>query len=138
MVRRKAAPGDVCALDLGDGRFAYGRVLRDASIAIYRTILTTPSAPPVGERPFAFTVGIYDDLPGSEQCPVVGHDPFGSENESWPPPAKIVDPISGRVRIYYRGQISEAPDGTDSAHLEKAAVWDLQHLLDRIRTELAD
>ena len=124
VAKRRAGPGDVCAFDLGDGRFAYGRVLRDASIAIYRTVAERPDAPPIGEQSFLFTVGIYDDLPGSTACPVVGHDPFKSEDEAWPPPTKVVDPITGKVRMYHRGEIVEAPDAAEAERLEKAAVWD--------------
>jgi hypothetical protein len=61
---------------LGDGRYAYGRILRDASVAVYGTTTDMPGQPPVGERDFIFTVGIYDDLPGSDAFPVVGHDAF--------------------------------------------------------------
>ena len=103
--KRKAVPGDVCELPLGDGRFAYGRVLNDASIAVYRSISRRPHAPPIGEREFLFTIGVYDDVPGSAAAPVVGHDPFSSEGEAWPPAYKVVDPITGRVRVYHGGEI---------------------------------
>lgn len=92
MTKRKAAPGDVCELSLGDGHYAYGRVLRDASIAVYRSVSQRPNAPPIGEREFLFTVGVYDDVPGSAAAPIVGRNAFSSEEEAWPPPYKIVDP----------------------------------------------
>jgi hypothetical protein len=76
VTRRNAQPGDVCELALGHGRFAYGRVLNDASIAVYRSTSEHPGAPPIGEREFLFTVGVYDDVPGSSSAPVVGHDPI--------------------------------------------------------------
>ncbi len=133
MTKRKAQPGDVCELALGDGRFAYGRVLKDASIAVYRSTSDYPGRAPIGEREFLFTVGVYDDVPGSPSAPVVGHDAFSSEDEAWPPPNKVVDPITGQVRIYHRGEIHEANNPVAASALEKAAVWDLHHLLDRIR-----
>ncbi len=133
MSKRKAVPGDVCELPLGDGRFAYGRVLNDASIAVYRSISRRPHAPPIGEREFLFTIGVYDDVPGSAAAPVVGHDPFSSEDEAWPPAYKVVDPITGRVRVYHRGEIQEADDPSAASELEKAAAWDLNHIVERIR-----
>jgi hypothetical protein len=138
MPNRRVVPGDVCAFELGDGRFAYGRVLRDACIAIYRSTSETPNSPPIGERDVLFTVGVYDDVPASAACPVVGHDPFESEDEAWPPPSKVVDPITGRIRIYRRGEIVPAQDPAEADKLEKAAVWDLHHILERTRTELPD
>ena len=134
--RARANPGDVCELPLGDGRYAYGRVLRDASIAVYRTVSHRAGSPPLGEREFLFTVGIYEDVPGSANAPIVGHDPFSSEDESWPPPYKVVDPIDGRVQLYHRGAMRGTVDPGEASHLEKAAVWDLHHLTQRIREAL--
>lgn len=127
----KAVPGDVCELPLGDGRYAYGRVLRDASIAVYCTTSESPGAAPIGERRFLFTVGVYSDVPGRASFPVVGHDPFESDEESWPPPHKVVDPINGSIRIYLHGEMRPATDAAEAAKLEKAAVWDLHHLVGR-------
>jgi len=138
MPQRRANPGDVCQIPLGDSRFAYGRVLNDASIAIYRTVTREPRSPPLGERDFLFTVGVYEDIPGSKRAPVVGHDEFADEDESWPPPYKVVDPISGRVQIYHRGAMRGVTDAGEAADLEKAAVWDLEHIIDRIREALPD
>jgi hypothetical protein len=137
VTERKAQPGDVCELALGDGRFAYGRVLKDASIAVYRSTTDFPAAPPIGERKFLFTVGVYDDFPGTSSAPVVGHDAFSSDDEAWPPPYKVVDPISGQLRNYHHGEIQEADDPVAASELEKAAVWDLRHLVERIREELS-
>lgn len=136
MGKRDAKPGDVCQLTLGDGRYAYGRVLKDASIAVYRSVTRRPGTPPVGERDFLFTVGVYDAVPGSPAVPVVGYDAFLSEDEAWPPPYKVVDPITGRIRIYHHGEIQEAEDPAVASGLEKAAVWELQHIVERIRETL--
>lgn len=131
-----ALPGDVCAIPLGDGRYAFGRVLRDASIAVYRSTRESRDAPPLGERDFLFTVGVYDDIPGSTKAPVVGHDAFESEADEWPPPYKIIDPITKVVRVYVHGEIRTADDPVAAQDFEKAAVWDLDHLVDRIRKSL--
>jgi hypothetical protein len=136
VAKRKAQPGDVCELALGDGRFAYGRVLKDASLAVYLSTSECAGTPPVGEREFLFTVGVYDDVLGSASAPIVGHDGFLSEDEAWPPPYKIVDPITGAVRIYDRGQIREAKDLVSARELENAAVWDLHHIVERIQEGL--
>lgn len=116
--------------------FAYGRLYKDASIAIYRTTSTAPGRPPIGERDFQFVVGIYDDIPGSASCPVVGVDPFGDDEDPWPPPCRVVDPIAGTTRIYHRGEIRPVAAGDEPDRLEKAAVWDLPHIVSRFAEPL--
>ena len=103
---------------------------------MYRSTSRAPGSPPIGERAFLFTVGIYEDLPGSAAAPIVGHDPFESEDESWPPPYKVVDPINGRVQIYHRGAMRGTAKPQEVSNLEKAAVWDLHHVTQRIREAL--
>ena len=133
MPKLKAKPGDVVQVELGDGRFAYARVLLDASVAVYRSLSDRLQSPPIGEREFLFTVGIYSDLPGSPSMPIVGYDGFASEDEAWPPPYKVVDRITQRVRVYYRGEMRAATNEAATADLEPAAVWDLHQILERIR-----
>jgi hypothetical protein len=127
-------PGAVCQFALGGGRFAYGRLYRDASVAICATVTPEPGRPPIGARDFLFTVGIYEDVPGSSECPIVGLDPFAPGEHEWPPPHKIVDPISGASRIYHRGEIRPATE-PETRDLETAAVWDLHHIVERINAK---
>jgi hypothetical protein len=39
--------GDIFQVPLPDGRFAYGKVFRDASVGIYETIFDTPASLPI-------------------------------------------------------------------------------------------
>ena len=129
--RRRPNVGDVVQFQLPDGSWAYGRVLHDASVAFYRGRSREPGEPPIGSREFEFVVGVYDDVLGEAE--VVGHDPSVSEREDWPPPNFIPDPISGSYQIYERGQTRPAsPD--ECLGLERAAVWDRAHLLERLST----
>jgi hypothetical protein len=133
----KSIPGAVCQFELGESLFAYGRLYRDASIAIYQSISDQPREPPIGERSFRFVVGIYDDVPGRLECPIVGEDPFGQDEDPWPPACKVVDPITGSVQIYHRGELRPASDPSAAEGLETAAVWDLRLIVDRIRNSLS-
>lgn len=133
----KPSLGAVCQISLPDGRYAYGRIFKDASIAIYRTVTLRPKSPPIGEREYRFVVGIYDDVPGSARCPIVGQDAFAVNEDPWPPPCKVVDPITGALRIYHRGEMRPATDDDGTDGLERAAVWDLDHLTERIRDSLS-
>jgi hypothetical protein len=129
--RRKPRVGDVVQISLPTGRYAYGRVLRDASVAFYSDRSDKPGEAPIGSRDYQFTVGVYEDVLGSPECPVVGHDPSHGEEDQWPPPYRMRDSISGEVRIYYKGTISPSTE-IEIEGLEPAAVWDLGHLVDRL------
>jgi hypothetical protein len=134
---RKIRPkvGDVIQIALPDGRYAYGRIYKDASVGIYRQVTNEPDQPPVGSRDFMFNVGIYDDIVTSGECPIVGHDPFKDSESSWPAPNCIIDPISGEYSIYHKGEIRAASE-VECEGLEEAAVWDLQHIISRIMNGL--
>jgi hypothetical protein len=131
MSRRKPQVGDVIQLTLPSGRYAYGRVLRDASVAFYSETTAEPGLPPLGSRDYQFVVGVYDDVLTSAGVAVVGHDPSQAPEDDWPPPNSIRDPISGAMRIYHHGHMRAVTPG-ESEGLEPAAVWDFHHLIDRL------
>jgi hypothetical protein len=122
--------GDIFQIPLPDGRFAYGKVFWDASVGIYRKIFNEPTEPPIGTK-FAFIVGLYDDILKSGAWPIVGHEPFPSGEDIWPPPAYIEDIISGEYSIYHKGEIRPSTK-EECRGLEEAAVWDAHHVVDRI------
>lgn len=129
--KRKPQVGDVFQVALPNGRYAYGRVFKDATVGIYSQITDAPNAAPIGSRDFLFHVGIYDDVLRSGEWPVIGHDPFGSGESAWPPARYIKDPISGEYSIYFKGEIRPAA-AEDCASMEQAAVWDASHIVDRV------
>jgi hypothetical protein len=128
---RTPQPGDVIQLTLPSGRYAYGRVLRDASVAFYTETTAEPGVPPIGSCNYQFVVGVYDDVLTSGSVSVVGRDPSQEPEDDWPPPSAIHDPISGAMRIYHHGQMRAATP-EEAEGLEPAAVWDLHHLIDRL------
>jgi immunity protein 26 of polymorphic toxin system len=130
--RKRIRPnvGDIFQIPLLDGRFAYGKVFRDASVGIYQKIFDSPTLPPI-RAPFAFIVGLYDDILKSGKWHIIGHEPFESEEDEWPPPNFVLDEISGEYSIYHKGEMR--PSSEDECHgLERAAVWDAHHVIDRI------
>ena len=129
--RIRPKPGDVFQIPLPDGRFAYGRVFRDASVGIYKQVSAAPQSPPDREE-FAFIVGLYKDVLTSGRWPIIGRRPFPDEDAAWPPPKSIKDPISGRYSLYHKGEIRPASP-EECAGLERAAVWDAHHVIDRIQ-----
>jgi len=123
--------GDVVQVELPTGRYAYGRVLRDASVAFYEATSDDPGQPPIGSRTYRFVVGVYEDVLKSASCPIVGHDPSRDTEGDWPPPNSVRDPLTGAMRIYHHGVMRPA-GAVECEGLEPAAVWDLHHLVDRI------
>ncbi|WP_247897563.1 hypothetical protein [Paenibacillus pabuli] len=79
-------------------------------------------------------MGVYDDVLKSGDWPVIENRPFVDENEAWPPPACMIDQKTGEFSIYYRGEIRPA-DREECEGLEIAAVWEAQHIVDRIMGE---
>ncbi len=130
MPKVKVEVGDVVQIPLPDGRYAYGRVLRDASIGVYRVTTTEEGKPPRGDD-YMFVVGVFEKVLTSGEWPVVGHAEFRDTEEEWPPPYCVKDKITGRMSIYHKRQMR--PAGEDECReMEPAAVWDAHHVVDRI------
>lgn len=130
MKKQKIKLGDVYQILLPNGKYAYGRFFRDACIAIYRNMSVLPGQVPQTED-YQFVVGVYNDVLKSGKWPVVENRPFKSEDESWPPPMCVIDKISGKYEIYYKGELIPSNEENCSG-LEEAAVWEAEHIVDRI------
>src|SRR5438552_2913260 len=126
---RRPRLGDVVEVTLPRGRYAYGRVYRDAHVGFYGQRTTDPGKPPIGSRDFSFFVGVDDQA--FKRLPVVGTDPFAEDEDDWPPPASIRDVTTGRYSLYHRGAIKSSTVD-EAAHLEPAAVWSFSHLVARL------
>ena len=114
----KPKPGVVVQIPLPDGRYAYGRVYRDATVCFYRQSSRSPGQPPIGSTDFAFCVGVYDAV--LNQWERVGSAPFESDDAAWPPPTAILDPITKAWSIYEGGEIRPA-EAAEAEPLERAA-----------------
>jgi len=129
----KRTPGDVLRIDLGDGTYAFGRVL-PSTIGFYD--LRTPENLPVEEvvcRPILFQVWVMDYAVTKGDWPVIGHVPLTEELLEEPLFFKR-DPITKQLSVY-RGSTAEDRPATaaECRSLECAAVWDPEHVVDRLR-----
>jgi hypothetical protein len=122
--------GDVFQIPLSNDRFAYGKVFRDASVGIYEKVFDSVQGLPI-ESSFAFIVGLYDDILKSGIWPIIGNEPFDSQEAEWPPANCVKDVISGAYSIYHKGEIRPSTQ-EECEGLEAAAVWDSHHIVDRI------
>jgi hypothetical protein len=128
---KRPSPGAVVQIELPSGRYAYGRVYAEAALGIYSQTTDEPRKPPIGSRDFQFIVGVYNKVLTSGKWPVVGEDPFGENEDPWPPPGCIIDSVSGEYSIYHHGKTKPAR-AEECQHLEVTAVWDGDHIIDRI------
>jgi len=140
--RKNRAPGRVVRIDLGDGRRAYGRQLPGASVEFYDHLGKA------GERvglldvvawPVAFTVAVMDYAfrrnGGWELLDVVLRT---NEERAVIQRMAKKDVISGALSIYWEdpetGTYGETPASIEDCEgLETAAVWDPEHVEDRLR-----
>lgn len=124
--------GDLFRIALPDGRFAFGCVLRDASVGIYSGVFTDPTPPPdLTTRNYLFVQGIYSDILPSGVCPIVGHREFASEDDEWPPPQCWLDLQDKTVSIYYKGRFFPC-EPEDVVGLEIVQAYELEHIVQRI------
>jgi hypothetical protein len=137
MARKRVRVGDVFQIPLPDGRYAYGRVYQDASVGIYKSITKQPFQPPIGSRDFLFTVGLYSDILEKGHWKIIGDDAFGTDESTWPPPSFVRDVISGQHQIYHKGLFRPA-EPEEIKGLEEAAVYDSEHIVDRVLAETAN
>ena len=84
--------GNLYGIPLTNGKSAFGRLLRDAGIAIYRHIGIDINDLPINED-YQFIVGIPDI---NKDLIYIDNIPFESEEHEWPPPSYIYDAIGNR------------------------------------------
>lgn len=131
--RKQIKIGDIYAIPLPNGKFAFGKSFRDACIAIYKHIGNNMVDFPRTEE-YQFIVGVYKDILKSGVWPVIGNRPFNTEDEQWPPPMCVIDSISGEYSIYHKGELRDS-SMSECEGLEVAAVWEPEHIIDRIMGE---
>jgi hypothetical protein len=129
-------------IDLGDGRCAYGRQLSGVSVEFYDRVGKTGEAVDpldVVASPVAFTVAVmkyaFRRRGGWELLDVV---PLTEEERVFVHRRAKQDPISGALSICWSdpvaGTWSETPaTAHECVGLEVAAVWDPEHVEDRLR-----
>ncbi|NUM55672.1 MAG: immunity 26/phosphotriesterase HocA family protein [Candidatus Hydrogenedentes bacterium] len=131
-MKQKIVPGDVFEVDLKDGSYAYGRVLRNV-FGFYD--LRASTCPPVEEivaHPMIFKIWVMDYAIERRLWRIIGHVPLSQELTVTPRFFKK-DPITGRLTITVDGS-QEIPATYDECkELECAAVWDPEHVEDRLR-----
>jgi hypothetical protein len=128
--KRRIKIGDIYAIPLPNGKYAYGRVFKDAGIGIYNKMGENIEDIPK-EDDYMFIVGVYRDVLQSGDWNFVINKKFETEEDAWPPKMANYDMISKKYNIYYKGEFSPSIED-ECKDLEVAAIWDSHHIIDRI------
>lgn len=136
---RKGAPGDIVRIDFDGGLHTYGQILAVPYVAVYDlpTADDVTDMADVVSQPILFIVAVYDRALGPKGWPVVGKAPDGSpdvpvpeyfmQDRFNPQNCKIID-VDGNMRRV-------APHECEG--LERAAVWEAEHIAERLRDHYA-
>ena len=138
-IRRR--PGDIVKISLGDGRHSYAQVADEPLIVFFDgAFAEEPSPDRVMDLPVLFRIWVHNDAVKKGLWPVIGNQPVAPENAAEPYFYKQ-DPITGKLSLYHSSFADtgwERPaSATDCDGLECAAVWDPEHVEDRLRDHYA-
>jgi hypothetical protein len=126
--RRKV--GDVYAVTLPDGRYAFGRLMEDTGMQFFDHTSPRQDAD-ISKLEIKFTVNVYNSEFKSPSLVFIKNVPFANEDDAWPPKTYMHDPIYKKYSIYYKGEFT--PSTKEECNgLEPMAVWGLDHIIDQI------
>jgi hypothetical protein len=128
--------GDVVAIRLSDGRLAFAWLLREPLMAFFDYSSRGPAAAvaEIVRNPIAFRIWVMKRALTVWQ--VVGHVSV-PDDVLEPPWFFKQDPLSRAVSILRTGT-EEFPANAETAKgLERAAVWDPEHVADRLEDHFA-
>lgn len=111
----KVATGDVVAVPLPVGGYAFMRVLRDSAFEVFRCHSTAlVDIAYLRNCPVSFYKVGTDEAIRKGDWPIIGRIPFDNEDQEWGPPfatAYVVEKnwwTMGRPRISHRGEVRDA------------------------------
>jgi hypothetical protein len=129
--------GDVVQIDLDNGQMSFARVLRDPLIAFYDLIATeVPSIEQIVASPITFKLWVMRHALTAGIWPRIGHVELSPELRE-PTVFFKQDPLSGRLSIYLGDGVEVPATIEEASGLECAAVWDPEHIVDRLRDHFA-
>ncbi|MBD9518573.1 immunity 26/phosphotriesterase HocA family protein [Ensifer sp. ENS02] len=138
-VKRKV--GDILRVDLGSGGHSYAQVASEPLIVFFEGVFTADlSVEEIPALPVAFTLGVSRHAVTSGLWPVIASRPLTPESAREPFFFKQ-DVINGRLFLYhstFADQSFERPASlAECEGLERAAVWEPGHVVDRLRDHAA-
>lgn len=135
MGRLTKKPGDVFALPLSEGRVGYAQWLPDDTARIFLAAHTAAaSVQDVLALPVAFRVMVFKDTPGRYNWSKLGNAAIPATCLE-PQQYAMKDQMTGRISVYFNGQITPA-DIEQVRGLETCAAWAHPHIAERLEAQL--
>ncbi len=139
MARKKwPALGSIVKIPFDDTQ-TYARVLESPYVAVFDASgLDDTAIPEILARPVLFFVGVYEDILKQGEWPVIGRAPLG-DDELLVPDQFIQDPdMPEDIQIItVEGDTRDATI-EECVGLEAAAIWDREHVEDRLSDHYAE
>lgn len=132
MTKQRITAGDVVAIPLPDGRFAFGREF-ESGLGIYDYSGASAADVPIGVRRFLFIVGVSRQDLCSGRWPKIGKDrDLPKDSIGWPR-GYILDAMNGAFSEYdHKTGESRPAQRNECVGLEQVAAWGAMHVEDRI------
>jgi hypothetical protein len=130
--KQRTKTGDVVAIPLSNGQFAFGRIFNEGVLGVYATLSDSIEHPPIGARVFAFQVGVYRDILSSGVWPKVGVDLMTNSDDDWSAPMFMGSALDAIVQIYSHGVPGETVPISQVQGWSPAAVCESTHVIDMI------
>jgi hypothetical protein len=137
--RVRRAEGQVVKIPLGDGSWAYGRVLEEPLVALYDKRYLDADEPSIDEivsLPVAFKIWVMNYAITKGGWPVIGKLPLSAELREVPAFFKQ-DVLNGNLSIYhalpeFAPHYERPATYEECLGLEEAAVWEPEHVEERL------
>jgi hypothetical protein len=138
-VRRRA--GDILKINLGGGIHSYAQVAEEPLIVFFDEAGSEEvQLDRIIRLPALFRIWVHNDAVKKGIWPVIGNQQLAPKHAAEPYFYKQ-DAVTGRLSLYHSSFADtgwERPaSATDCEGLECAAVWDAEHVEDRLRDHFA-
>jgi len=131
-MRQKRLKGDIFEVDLRDGTFCYGRVINGSCVLYDLRVGVRPLIEEIVCQKVLFQVWVMKYAITRGIWKVIGNLPLEESLVERPRFFKK-DSISGKLYVTYDGSQEIPATLEECQRLECAAVWDPEHVEDRLR-----
>lgn len=137
MKKQRRRVGDVVQIDLGKGYHSYGRILEEPLMAFYNIRTKEHLAlESIVNKPIAFMVWVMNYAVTDGDWAVIGNMPI--DNKEHPRPRFYKkDSTNKKLTITTTGDDETPATKDDCRNLECAAVWEPEHIVDRLNDMFA-
>lgn len=135
-LRQRRKEGSFVKIPLGQGKFGYGRVLEEPLFAFYSIVSETCiDLDKIVSSPILFKINVMNYAITKGVWEIIGFKPLESQLQE-----RVnffrVDALSGELFVYTYDRERPATH-SECIGMERLAVWDPEHVEDRLRDHIA-